>query len=65
MKGLGILRVSVAALAGALGTMLICLLWPSPRTVTLFLGLGLPVAAVGLAVYVAYVLRDLRARRAL
>lgn len=59
------LLVPVVGILIALGLMVICLSWPSPRTIGIFLGVGLPIATGSMIVFALYVLRDLRARRAL
>jgi hypothetical protein len=58
-------RIMVAAgvaMMLALLTLLVCLLVPSPRTMGVLLGVGMPLAVVGVLVFVLYVFRDLRAR---
>jgi hypothetical protein len=52
-------------MAVALVLLLVCLAAPSGRTIGLFLGVGLPLAGVAVLAFAAYVLRDLRRRRAL
>lgn len=65
MKRDTILLIAVVCMALALASMLLCLCWSSPRTIGIFLGLGLPTALASAGVFGLYVLRDLRARRAL
>ena len=65
MRWAGDLRASIAGIGLALVLMLVCLSWPSPRTIGIFLGAGLPVAIVSVLVFALYVVRDLHARRAL
>lgn len=65
MRRGGPLTVAMTLMALALVVMLLALAAPSPRTMGLFLVLGVPAAAVGIAAFGLYVLRDLRARRAL
>lgn len=60
-----LLRWAATAIAAALVIMLVAAAFPRPRTLGLFMGLALPLAAAGLAGFGLYVLRDLRARRAL
>ena len=57
--------VAAVGMALALVAMLACLLWPSARTIGVFLGAGLPIAVVSVATFALYVMRDLRARRVL
>lgn len=59
------LAVAIGCLAVALIALLVCLLWLTPTTMSLFLGGGLPVGLVGLAAYARCVVRDLRRRGAL
>jgi len=65
VKGEGMLRVAAAAMIVALTAMLFCLARPSPRAIGAFLGLGLPLAFLGVGLFGLYVGRDLRRRRAL
>ena len=65
MKVDGILRVSVGAMALALLIMLLCLAWPTPRTIALMLGPGLTLGALGIVTFGIRVVRDLRRRRLL
>jgi hypothetical protein len=65
MNSPALLRLSAAAIAVALLVMLLCCVRPTPRTLALFLGLGLPAALAGMVGFGLYVLRDLRRRRAL
>ena len=65
MRYAGELRASIAGIGLALVLMLVCLSWPSPWTIGIFLGVGLPVAIVSVLVFALYVVRDLHARRAL
>jgi hypothetical protein len=58
----GPLRVAVVCMAVALVVMMVTVVWPTPRTIGLFLGPGLGVAALGLVAFAVRVLRDLRAR---
>lgn len=65
MKVDGLLRVAVVGMATALLLMLVCLARPTPRTIALFLGPGLALGLASIFVYLARVVRDLRARRLL
>ena len=60
-----LLTTSLLAMLVSLGLMLVCLLWPVPLTVGAFLGPGLIAGGAGIALYLAYVVRDLRKRGAL
>jgi len=60
-----LLGASLVAMLVALGLMLVCLAWPIPWTIGLFLGPGLMAGGASIALYVVYVLRDLRKRGAL
>ena len=59
------LRTSAAAMTVALVLMLFGLARGTARGIGLFLGVGLPLALVGLVLFGIFVLRDLRRRRAL
>jgi hypothetical protein len=52
-------------MAGALASMLLCLLWPTRWPLALFMGPGLASGIGGLSVFLWYVVRDLRRRRVL
>jgi hypothetical protein len=65
MKVDGILRISVGAMALALLIMLLCLAWPTPRTIAVFLGPGLALGMLGIVTFGVRVIRDLRHRRLL
>jgi hypothetical protein len=65
MRGDSLLKGSVAMMTLALLLMLVCLWRISAATMVLFLAVGLPLAAGSVAIFLLYVLRDLRARRAL
>lgn len=65
MTSASILRLCLLAVGLALGSMLVASAWPTPRTMALFLGVGLPLAGLGMAGFGVYVFRDLRQRRAL
>ena len=52
-------------MGAALLLLLLCAAWPRPRTLGVFLGVGLPLAAAGLLGFGVSVVRDLRRRRAL
>jgi hypothetical protein len=58
----GPLRVAVICMAIALVAMIVTLVWPTPKTIGLFLGPGLGVAVLGIGAFGLRVLRDLRAR---
>lgn len=59
------LRFSAAAMILALTSMIFCLVRPSARAIGAFLGVGLPLAMLGVLLYLLYVLRDLRRRQVL
>ena len=65
MKVDGLLRVAVIGMAGALVIMIVCLAWPTPRTIGFFLGPGLALGAGSIGAFGLRVVRDLRARRLL
>ena len=65
MRKDGVLLGSIVGMVVALGLMVGCLSWPSPRMIGAFLGFGLPIAILSVTVFVVYVLRDLHRRRAL
>ncbi|HEY2931953.1 MAG TPA: hypothetical protein VGK99_09405 [Acidobacteriota bacterium] len=56
------LQISAILITIALATMVVSLIWFTPRTVTLFLGLGLTCGIAGLVLYLAYVILDLHSR---
>ncbi len=62
MKVQGPLRIAVLCMAGALVLMLVTLVWPTPKTIGLFLGPGLGLAVAGLVAFGIRVLNDLRSR---
>ena len=62
MKIEGPLRVAVICMSIALVVMLVTLVWPTPKTIGLFLGPGLGFAAIGLGAFGLRVMRDLRGR---
>jgi hypothetical protein len=53
------------AMAAALVLMLVACADPSPTSIGVFFGFGLPLAALAIGAFGWYVLRDLRSRRAL
>lgn len=58
----GLVRAAVIGMATALVLMVVCLAWPTPRTIGIFLGPGLALGGASVLAFVARVLRDLRAR---
>ena len=60
-----LLRVSMLLILISLTLMLVCIVWFSPWTLALFLSVGFLCGAVGLVLFLYYVLSDLRARGAL
>jgi hypothetical protein len=57
--------LAVAAMAFALASMLLCLLWPTRWPLAIFMGPGLACGVGGLSVFLWYVVQDLRRRRVL
>jgi hypothetical protein len=57
--------LAVAAMAFALASMLLCLLWPTRWPLAVFMGPGLACGVGGLSVFLWYVVQDLRRRRVL
>ena len=45
--------------------MILCLIWFTPKSMVLFLGLGLPCGVVGILLFLLHVILDLRARNVL
>lgn len=60
-----LLKAAMIGMAIALALMLVVCVWPTPRALAAFLSVGLGAAAGSIVAFVVYVLRDLRARRAL
>jgi hypothetical protein len=59
------LAVAVVSMGLALLLMQVALAWPTPATLGLFLGAGLPLGAIGIVAFSVRVLRDLRDRKVL
>ncbi|HEV8131244.1 MAG TPA: hypothetical protein VGQ81_08320 [Acidobacteriota bacterium] len=59
------LKVSAGLMLTALALMLLCLTWFSPRTMALFLGLGLLCGGLSILLFLLYVIADLHSRRIL
>ena len=59
------LRVSALLIVTALLLMILCLIWFTPKSLVLFLGLGLSSGVVGILLYLLHVILDLRARKVL
>ena len=59
------LRVSAVLIVTALLLMITCLIWFTPKTMVLFLGVGLPSGVVGILLFLLHVILDLRARKVL
>ncbi len=59
------LWVSALLIVTALLLMILCLIWFTPKSMVLFLGLGLPCGVVGILLFLLHVILDLRARNVL
>jgi nitrogen fixation-related uncharacterized protein len=64
-RGEPILRAAASLVLVALGLMMVCVGWFGPRTMVLFMSVGLLCGGVGIVFFLWYVISDLRSRGAL